>query len=151
VAPSSVDPCTFFEIVAGTIPADLVTEDDEVVVFLSLEDHPLVVPKAHVPTIYETSDALGAAVMRQAIRVAKAVKLGLACDGVYPRPRPTSPRRARTSSTSTSTSIRAGTATTPRDPRTIQARGRGTSSLTRVIERGLAHRVPAAHGASRPR
>ena len=78
-----MDECIFCRIVARTAPSDVIAEDDEVIVFLSLEDHPLVVPKAHVPDIFGLSDALGAALMRQTIRVAKAVKVGLACDGVY--------------------------------------------------------------------
>lgn len=40
-------------------------------------------PKRHVPSIYTLDDDLGAAIMREAIRVAKAVKIGLRCDGTY--------------------------------------------------------------------
>jgi histidine triad (HIT) family protein len=75
--------CTFCRIVAGQLPAAVIAEDDDVIVFLSLEDHPLVVPKPHVPDIFALSEAMGAAVMRQAIRVATALKIGLGCDGVY--------------------------------------------------------------------
>ena len=75
--------CTFCRIVAGQIPAAVIAEDDDVIVFLSLEDHPLVVPKPHVPDLHALSEELGAAVMRQAIRVATAIKAGLGCDGVY--------------------------------------------------------------------
>jgi len=78
-----MEDCIFCRIVAGRAPAAVITEDDDVLVFLSLEDHPLVVPKPHVPDIYALSEELGAAVMRQAIRVATAVKAGLRCDGVY--------------------------------------------------------------------
>ena len=79
----ALEDCIFCRIGAGLAPAEVITEDDDVIVFLSLEDHPLVVPKSHVPNIYALSDTPGAAVMRQAIRVAKAVKTGLRCDGVY--------------------------------------------------------------------
>jgi histidine triad (HIT) family protein len=75
--------CTFCRIVAGQLPAAVIAEDDDVIVFLSLEDHPLVVPKPHVPDLFALSEALGAAVMRQTIRVATALKIGLGCDGVY--------------------------------------------------------------------
>jgi histidine triad (HIT) family protein len=78
-----LEDCIFCRIVAGLAPAEVLAEDDDVIVFLALEGHPLVVPKPHVPNIYALSDALGAAVMRQTIRVAKAVKIGLRCDGVY--------------------------------------------------------------------
>ncbi len=78
-----MEDCTFCRIAAGLAPAEVITEDDDVIVFLSREDHPLVVPKLHVPNIYTLSDTLGSAVMRQAIRIAKATKVGLRCDGVY--------------------------------------------------------------------
>ncbi len=42
----------------------------------------LVVPKPHVPDIYALGEELGAAVMRQALRVATGIKAGLGCDGV---------------------------------------------------------------------
>jgi len=41
------------------------------------------VPKQNVPDLFELNYALGAAVMRQTIQVARAVKKGLRCDGVY--------------------------------------------------------------------
>ncbi len=75
--------CIFCRIVAGQAPASVIAEDDDVIVVLSLEDHPLVVPKPHVPDIYALGEELGAAVMRQAIRVATGIKAGLGCDGVY--------------------------------------------------------------------
>lgn len=75
--------CTFCGIVAGEVPAYVIDENKRVIVFLSLENHPLVVPKAHIPDIYGMSSEVGAAVMEEAIRVARAVKVGLQCDGVY--------------------------------------------------------------------
>lgn len=75
--------CTFCRIIAGEIPAHVIDENEQVIVFLSLENHPLVVPKAHIPDIYALPPDLGAAVMAETIEVAKAVKQGLQCDGVY--------------------------------------------------------------------
>lgn len=75
--------CTFCRIIAGEIPAHVIDEDEEVIVFLSLENHPLVVPRAHIPDIYALPRDLGAAVIAETIQVAKAVKQGLKCDGVY--------------------------------------------------------------------
>jgi histidine triad (HIT) family protein len=75
--------CTFCQIVERQIPAYIVDEDDAVIVFLSLDGHPLVVPKAHVPDIYAMSEQIGARVMAKTIEVAKAVKRALCCDGVY--------------------------------------------------------------------
>ena len=75
--------CVFCQIISRQIPADILAEDDSVIVFLSLEHYPLVVPKVHVPDLFGLSDDLGAVLMRQTIRVAKAVKSGLHCDGIY--------------------------------------------------------------------
>lgn len=75
--------CTFCGIIAKEIPAHILDENDQVIVFLSLENHPMVVTKAHIPDIYTLPDDLGAAVMSEAIKVARAVKQALGCDGVY--------------------------------------------------------------------
>ena len=63
--------------------ATILTQTNQVIVFLSLEQHPLVVPKSHVRDIFTLSDTFGATIMREAIRLARAVKAGLRCDGVY--------------------------------------------------------------------
>jgi histidine triad (HIT) family protein len=78
-----VKDCTFCQIIARKAPARILAEDDDSIVFLSRENHPLVVPKQHVPDLFGLSYALGAAVMRQTIQVARAVKKGLRCDGLY--------------------------------------------------------------------
>jgi len=75
--------CTFCRIVAREIPAYIIDENDRVIVFLSLENHPMVVPREHIPDIYAMPSDVGAAVMEEAIKVAKAVKKALQCDGVY--------------------------------------------------------------------
>lgn len=75
--------CKFCQIVERQIPAYIIDEDDAVIVFLSLENHLLVVPKAHVPDIYAMSDDIGARVMAETIKIAKAVKRALRCDGIY--------------------------------------------------------------------
>jgi histidine triad (HIT) family protein len=48
-----------------------------------LENHPLVAPKEHIPDIYALSDDTAARVMEETIRIAKAVKKTLQCDGIY--------------------------------------------------------------------
>ena len=75
--------CIFCKIASKEAPADIIDENDAVIVFLSLENHPLVVPKEHVPDIYAMSDSTGASVMVETIRIAKAVKKALQCDGIY--------------------------------------------------------------------
>lgn len=78
-----MDDCIFCRIIAREAPAYLLHEDTRVIVFLSLENHPLVVPKAHIADIYALDDETAAAIMHVSIRMARALKSGLACDGVY--------------------------------------------------------------------
>ncbi len=78
-----MEQCIFCRIIDRQAPAYIIDETDRVIVFLSLENHPLVVPKAHIPDIYALDDATGAAVMHETIAIARAVKVGLGCDGVY--------------------------------------------------------------------
>lgn len=79
-----IDPeCIFCKIIAREVPAYIIDENDRVIVFLSLENHPLVVPKEHIRDIYAMPAEIGAAVMEEAVRVAKAMKQSLQCDGMY--------------------------------------------------------------------
>lgn len=75
--------CIFCDIIHHQIPAYVVTEDEHIIVFLSQENHPLVVPKPHIPNIYCLDEATGAHIMSATIEVARAVKEGLACEGIY--------------------------------------------------------------------
>ncbi len=75
--------CTFCKIIDRKIPGHILGENENVIVFLSLENHPLIVPKKHIPDIYSLDNELGAEIMKEAIKIAKAVKQGLKCDGVY--------------------------------------------------------------------
>ncbi len=75
--------CIFCRIAAREALADVIAESDDAIVFLSLENHPLVVPKAHVANIYGLDDALGAVLMGWTVRVARAMKAGLGCEGVF--------------------------------------------------------------------
>ena len=77
-----IDTCIFCRIIAGQVPADVIAETERLSVFLSLENHPLVVPRTHVENIYALDDLLAADVMRTAVRIARAVKSSLGCDGV---------------------------------------------------------------------
>ncbi len=77
-----MEDCVFCKIIAGKLPHKAIFEDKEVIVFLSLQGHPLVVPKKHIATIYDLDDQTGAAVMSAAIKISKAVKKGLNADGV---------------------------------------------------------------------
>ncbi len=76
------EPCVFCGIVRRQVHAYVLTEDEQVIVFLSLENHPLVVPKQHIPDIYALDEATGAAIMRTTIAVARAVRAAMACEGI---------------------------------------------------------------------
>jgi histidine triad (HIT) family protein len=74
--------CIFCKIVQKEIPAKIIDENDDVIVFLSLQNHPLIVTKKHMENIYEMDTETGRHVMSMAIKIAKAVKKGLNADGV---------------------------------------------------------------------
>ena len=80
---STQQACTACRIICKEIPAYVMAEDAHIIVFLSLDNHPLVAPKTHIPDIFALDEATGARIMRAAIRVASAVKAGLHCEGVY--------------------------------------------------------------------
>ena len=74
--------CIFCKIIRREIPGNIIDETDDIIVFLSLNNHPLIVPKKHLENIYELDDKTGEAVMREAIKISKAVKKGLKADGI---------------------------------------------------------------------
>lgn len=74
--------CIFCKIVNKEIPAKIIDENEDVIVFLALQNHPLIVTKKHMENIYEMDSDTGKHVMSMAIRVANAVKKGLSADGV---------------------------------------------------------------------
>jgi len=74
--------CLFCKIVRRETPAHIVAETNDVIVFLSLENHPLIVPKKHIKDIYDLDDENAQAVMSEAVKAANAVKTGLECDGI---------------------------------------------------------------------
>jgi len=80
---NTVEECIFCQIIQGVQPAFVIADDGATLSFVSLENHPLVVPRRHVEALYDLDDATGAALMRATVRVARALKRGLACDGVY--------------------------------------------------------------------
>jgi histidine triad (HIT) family protein len=74
--------CVFCRIIRRETPAVIIDEDDATIVFLSLENHPLVVTRKHVPNVFSLDDDLATRVMRKTVRIARAVKDGLQCDGI---------------------------------------------------------------------
>jgi histidine triad (HIT) family protein len=77
-----MDDCIFCKIIRRELPAHIIDENDLVIVFLSLENHPLIVTKQHVNDLYSLNDDQAAAVMQTAVKIAKATKRSLACDGI---------------------------------------------------------------------
>jgi histidine triad (HIT) family protein len=77
-----MEECIFCKIIKREQPAYILDENKDVLVFLSRENHPLVVPKKHLPDIYAVDEQMAAAVMVEAVKIARAVKRGLGCDGI---------------------------------------------------------------------
>jgi histidine triad (HIT) family protein len=75
--------CAFCRIAWHEVPAYIFLENAQVIAFLSKNNHPLIVPKQHIPNIYTLDESTGAAIMNATIQLARAVKRGLQCEGVY--------------------------------------------------------------------
>lgn len=75
--------CVFCKIINEEIPAHIIAEDENVIVFLSLENHPLIVPKKHLVDIFALDNDTASAIMQMSLRVAPATKEGLGSDGIY--------------------------------------------------------------------
>ncbi len=72
------DDCLFCKMVAGEVPADVVYEDDQILVFKDIypkaEVHLLMIPKKHtrnLTTLTEVDDAVIAHIMRKSAEIAK--------------------------------------------------------------------------------
>jgi histidine triad (HIT) family protein len=78
--------CVFCAIAAHWAPADVVYEDVDTIAFMDLhpmrEGHTLVIPKRHARDAFDILPEDAAATARTAIRVARAMKRALGCDGV---------------------------------------------------------------------
>jgi len=75
--------CVFCRIIAGEGSAYIIDENEGAMAFLSLENHPLIVPKTHIRDLYGMTAEAGAGVTALAAKVARAMKVSLGCDGVY--------------------------------------------------------------------
>jgi|SRR5579872_879723 len=74
--------CIFCKIIQRELPAYIIDENNEVIVILSLENHPLIITKKHYENIYSMDDNSASAIMIEAVKIANAVKKGLKADGV---------------------------------------------------------------------
>lgn len=77
--------CIFCKIIAGEIPCAKVMETDDALAFLDIgplvPGHTLLIPKAHVVTLEEMSEAQAAAVLRHLPAVGRAVMAATGCPG----------------------------------------------------------------------
>jgi len=74
--------CIFCAIISGKAPAHIIRQDQNVITFLSLEGHPLVVPKAHIPDVFSLDPENAAHIMREAVAVSNALREVCNCDGI---------------------------------------------------------------------
>ena len=78
-----MDDCIFCKIINHQVPSFIIAENDNVIAFVSRHNDPLVVQKKHIKDIYELDDQTGSEIIKELNKIAKAVKKGLGCDGVY--------------------------------------------------------------------
>lgn len=80
-------PCTFCSIVAGSIAAHRVLEDDVAVAFLDhrpvFKGHVLLAPREHVETLGDLPDGMIAPLFARARTLARAVESGLEAHGTF--------------------------------------------------------------------
>lgn len=77
-----MEDCIFCRIISGDLPAHIIKQDEDTIVFLSLDGHPLVVPKVHIEDVFSLDPDTAGNIMREAVEVAKALRDTLNCDGV---------------------------------------------------------------------
>lgn len=78
---------TIFEkIVDGEIPCAKVYEDDSTLAFLDInpnsKGHTLLIPKKLYKDIYQLDENISAIMMKNVVKISKAIKKGLVCDGI---------------------------------------------------------------------
>src|SRR2546425_12248318 len=77
--------CVFCRIVAGEIPAEVISREPEVVAFLDVQPladgHVLVVPRAHVPRVEDLKPSAADALFRAVVRLTGPVREALGAAG----------------------------------------------------------------------
>lgn len=74
--------CIFCSIIAGQAPAHVLFRGQRVIAFLSLEGHPLIVPRKHIANLKDLDDETGAEVFLSAQKVAGELRTVTGCEGV---------------------------------------------------------------------
>jgi histidine triad (HIT) family protein len=81
-----VEGCAFCAIVAGVAPAEIICREAEALAFLDIHPaapgHTLVIPCRHSEDICALDETSAAAIMRLAVRVARALRIVLHPDGL---------------------------------------------------------------------
>ena len=81
-----MDECLFCQIVAGKVPSNKVFEDKDILAFLDINPrnpgHTLVIPKKHIETVMDMSDAEFGKIVKTVKDVVNAVKVGTSADGI---------------------------------------------------------------------
>lgn len=72
----------FQKIIAGELPGNVPYQDDTTAVIIALEGHPLVVPKDHYTDIFDLPNNIAADIMKTTIKVAKALRTQIQCEGI---------------------------------------------------------------------
>jgi len=75
--------CIFCKIVAGDAPGHIIDQDENIIVFVSKGNHPLICPKKHLRDIFELDDEIASKIMQKSLVISRALKNALDCDGVY--------------------------------------------------------------------
>ncbi|WP_158525217.1 HIT family protein [Phaeobacter inhibens] len=74
--------CIFCSIIAGEATGHVLSRDEHVIAFLSLEGHPLIVPLKHIAGLEDLDDETSAGILQSTKRVADALRAVTSCDGV---------------------------------------------------------------------
>ncbi len=81
-----MDKCIFCEIARHNIPADIVSENDDVMAFADInpatKGHILVIPKPHSTNLFDIEEALFVKVLCLVRRIARVMPEVLGCSGV---------------------------------------------------------------------
>lgn len=80
------DSCLFCKIIRGEIPCTKVYEDDDLLAFLDIAPvnpgHTLVIPKDHLPTLFDLPDEYGALYLPLLKRLGKAIMQATDAEGL---------------------------------------------------------------------
>lgn len=74
--------CVFCKIINRQLPSYIIDEEDEIIVFISLEGHPMIVTIDHIPDIHTLDEDNAVRIMKKSLKIARATKDALGCDGI---------------------------------------------------------------------